>query len=328
MSDFLLAQCVHAFLLWMHCIRTWVKHRKQHLTKCTCLCTLLAFVWWTNPHWDMILHDVITFSLISPIILPFLTCSIHLASFAIDHPPIPLLCTMFCCTILSFLQRWTVKAFSRFWLYELMFSWLSRLDTYNCGLRQRKVNKNDDDDDDDDGDCEKANKKKMENNQQRGNSKQTHNKVGLEKINSLCNLPFTLLVCTFQRYWTWMYVFGTRFAVTRCIKMNVPFTIKYTLSVLMIRYSNVIHSVWNDKNGITDEHSMIAIRFRFHATDSYTYDWQRYVAMHNSMLWICFGGHVSDLITQNMFVQKSVRIDLTQFHCYRHQRRRRQQQQQ
>lgn len=52
-----------------------------------------------------------------------------------------------CCSILSFPLRWTFKAFSRFWLYEFMFSWLLLLKHLQLNGSERKmwnVNESDD----------------------------------------------------------------------------------------------------------------------------------------------------------------------------------------
>lgn len=93
--------------------------------------------------------------------------------------------TMFCCCLfLSFPLRWTFKAFPRFWLYELKFSWLLLLNTYNWRRQRRRWW------------WQKSKEEEMKNNYQR-RQQQLNNKVGFKRINSLCNLLYTLFVCSF-----------------------------------------------------------------------------------------------------------------------------------
>lgn len=153
MCDFSLCKCAHCLQLgcmaYVHNMQDSTTLNRMHVslhTACSCLMDQSSLS-------DMILHDVITCSLICPLILPLLTRFTHFASFEHESSPLAISLslslftyahssyTMFCCLILSFPLRWAFKAFPRFWLYELMFSWLLLLNTYNlmaqcekCGM--------------------------------------------------------------------------------------------------------------------------------------------------------------------------------------------------
>lgn len=134
-------------------------YHKQYLTKCTFL--HIASIWLMDQSWlsyDSSCDAITCCRRRFFVSLPFyfatfntfysfceLCMSFCTHSHAYNLSILPLasseLFTVFCCWVQSFPLRWTFKAFSRFWLYKLVLSWLLLLNVVRNGWQWEKRGK-------------------------------------------------------------------------------------------------------------------------------------------------------------------------------------------